>query len=223
MAGVKLGEKTARALVALLNQGGYQQEGLTSSAKADTGPITFRNDSDENVPRYGCMKVTDAILDGSRYVVLIDKPDGTGGPFLFNGPREVEPEQRGTCQHGPVVRAAFSTGTVTAGEVWGPESDWVVTSAGDPALTVYGDVEDDILLGKVGDVQITKIGKTDASVAPDATVTVSIWRDGSDTGENITGVKYDWMTSGTISSGKEVVITYFADEGIWRITGAECE
>jgi hypothetical protein len=149
MAGVKLGEKTARALVALLNQGGYQQEGLTSSAKADTGPITFRNDSGENVPRYGCMKVTDAILDGSRYVVLIDKPDGTGGPFLFNGPREVEPEQRGTCQHGPVVRAAFSTGTVTAGEVWGPESDWVVTSAGDPALTVYGDVEDDVLLGTI--------------------------------------------------------------------------
>jgi len=71
--------------------------------------------------------------------------------------------------------------------------------------------------------QGVKIGKTDASVAPDATVTVSIWRDGADTTENVEDVQYDWMTSGTISSGKEVVITYFADEGIWRITGAECE
>ena len=72
--------------------------------------------------------------------------------------------------------------------------------------------------------QTVKIGKADAQIPIDSTGTVSIWRDGVDTTENITGVKLDWMAGTTnVSSGKEVMITWFADEGIWRITGAECE
>ena len=72
--------------------------------------------------------------------------------------------------------------------------------------------------------QIVRIGKADADIAVGATGTISIWRDGSDTTENIEDVKLDWMAGTTqVSSGKEVMITWFADEGIWRITGAECE
>ena len=71
--------------------------------------------------------------------------------------------------------------------------------------------------------QTVKIGKADADIAVDTTGTISIWRDGSDTTENETA-KLDWMAGTTqVSSGKEVMITWFADEGIWRITGAECE
>jgi hypothetical protein len=71
--------------------------------------------------------------------------------------------------------------------------------------------------------QTVKIGKADADIAVDATGTISIWRDGADTTENETA-KLDWMAGTTqVSSGKEVLITWFADEGIWRITGAECE
>jgi hypothetical protein len=71
--------------------------------------------------------------------------------------------------------------------------------------------------------QTVKIGKADANIAVDATGTISIWRDGADTTEN-EDAKLDWMAGTTqVSSGKEVMITWFADEGIWRITGAECE
>ncbi len=71
--------------------------------------------------------------------------------------------------------------------------------------------------------QTVKIGKADADIAVDATGTISIWRDGSDTTEN-EEAKLDWMAGTTqVSAGKEVLITWFADEGIWRITGAECE
>ncbi len=72
--------------------------------------------------------------------------------------------------------------------------------------------------------QIVKIGKADADITADSTGTVSIWRGGVDTTENVTDVELDWMHGGTkVSAGKEVMITFFADEGIWRITGAECE
>ncbi len=71
--------------------------------------------------------------------------------------------------------------------------------------------------------QTAKIGKADADIAVDATGTISIWRDGLDTTENV-DAKLDWMAGTTqVSAGKEVLITWFADEGIWRITGAECE
>ena len=71
--------------------------------------------------------------------------------------------------------------------------------------------------------QTVKIGKADADIAVDATGTISIWRAGVDTTENETA-SLDWMAGTTqVSSGKEVLITWFADEGIWRITGAECE
>ena len=71
--------------------------------------------------------------------------------------------------------------------------------------------------------QTVKIGKADADISVGFTGTISIWRDGADTNEN-EEAKLDWMAGTTqVSLGKEVMITWFADEGIWRITGAECE
>ncbi len=71
--------------------------------------------------------------------------------------------------------------------------------------------------------QTVKIGKADADITVGSTGTVSIWRAGVDTTENETA-SLDWMAGTTqVSLGKEVMITWFADEGIWRITGAECE
>ncbi len=71
--------------------------------------------------------------------------------------------------------------------------------------------------------QTVKIGKADADITVGSTGTVSIWRAGVDTTENETA-KLDGRAGTTeVSSCKEVMITWFADEGIWRITGAECE
>lgn len=76
--------------------------------------------------------------------------------------------------------------------------------------------------------QIVKIGKADDDIAIDTSGTVSVWKRDStgtlvDTTEDITA-HLDWMHGDEkVSSGKEVLCTYFADEAIWRITGAECE
>lgn len=69
-----------------------------------------------------------------------------------------------------------------------------------------------------------KIGKADSDITYGSYGTVSIWRNGADTTENIENVYLDWMHGDeNVSAGKEVLIQYFADEDRWRIIGAECE
>jgi len=54
--------------------------------------------------------------------------------------------------------------------------------------------------------------------------TIAVWNGTAASGLSISGVRFDWMTGAqNISSGKEVVLTWFADEKTWRITAAECE
>lgn len=69
------------------------------------------------------------------------------------------------------------------------------------------------------------VGKTIATVSDGSTsATVQVWRNGASTTYQITGVYFNWMTGGQqISSGKQVVATWFDADQIWRITGAECE
>lgn len=78
-------------------------------------------------------------------------------------------------------------------------------------------------------IQRVKIGKAGSDILPNSSGLVNIHRQSSignvpptSTGE--TQLSYhDWMTGGlTLPSGTQLVITYFDDEDIWRITGAEC-
>ena len=73
-----------------------------------------------------------------------------------------------------------------------------------------------------------KIGKANADITAGVLGTVNIWRRATpttaavDTGETEEAYM-DWLSTETISAGKEVMIQRFRDEGIWRIVGAECE
>jgi hypothetical protein len=73
-----------------------------------------------------------------------------------------------------------------------------------------------------------KIGKADADITAGTAGTVNIWRRATpttaavDTGETVEAY-FDWLSTETISAGKEVMVQWFSDEGIWRIVGAECE
>ena len=77
--------------------------------------------------------------------------------------------------------------------------------------------------------QIVKIGKASGAINYDSTGTVIIWRKNQTTGtleaqETITGVVLDWMHGDqNISTGKEVLIMWFADEQVYRVVSAECE
>lgn len=69
------------------------------------------------------------------------------------------------------------------------------------------------------------LGKTTAPVTVGSTSNlITVWHGGAATGLSLSGVRFDWMTGDQqISNGKQVMCTWFADEQVWRITGAECE
>jgi len=71
-------------------------------------------------------------------------------------------------------------------------------------------------------VQTLAVGKTTEEISAGNSGDVEIYREGIATGETVTA-ELDWMTSQSISSGKEVLLNYFYDEYLWRIIGAECE
>jgi len=82
-----------------------------------------------------------------------------------------------------------------------------------------------VLSGRQGQV---KIGKADADITAGNAGTVNIWRRATpttaavDTGETVEAY-FDWLSTETISAGKQVLVQFFADEGIYRIVGAECQ
>ncbi|MDC3267865.1 hypothetical protein OAU14_00435 [bacterium] len=73
-----------------------------------------------------------------------------------------------------------------------------------------------------------KIGKANADITAGTAGTVNIWRRATpttaavDTGETVEAY-FDWLSTETISAGKEVLVEWFKDEGIFRIIGSECE
>ena len=78
-----------------------------------------------------------------------------------------------------------------------------------------------VRLGALRDAVV--VGKTAGNVTADSSGNVDIYVNGAATTYQIE-VELDWMHGGEgISTGKEVMCTWFADEMIWRFTGAECE
>jgi len=152
--GKLLGDRTARRVVELVNAADGTQANITRRRdNLVPGSLTYRNDSGEAVPAYGCMRLTGAEEDPNtgRQVVVIQKPNSTGGVFVFNGSRETASGEYGTAYTG-VVRAAFASGTPAAGETWGPLSAWTIVSNGFPAVLTYGAISTDLLYGKTLDV-----------------------------------------------------------------------
>ena len=74
------------------------------------------------------------------------------------------------------------------------------------------------------------VGKADAQIVPGGSGTVSVWRNGSDTGFNIENVQYDWIIGTVydetlmadvprnIDAGEEMIVGYFDNELLWRVT-----
>ena len=72
-----------------------------------------------------------------------------------------------------------------------------------------------------------KIGKTTGTVATGDLATIDIWKRDGATAPAVTTetveAYYDWLSTESISTGKMVLIQWFANENCWRIVGAECE
>jgi len=226
--GVLIDRDFARKLAEMFRW--YQGQKLLAAVPVDQrmrpDPISVYNQSANTIPPFGCMKVTDAKYEAERKIILVDEPNDDGGPFLFNGGREIETEKFGYAQTGPIIIGAIDSGTPEVGETWGPTTGFKCTYLGQPAALVYGKLNDNFFIGNTSHRQLLRLGKPDSNVTAGGTGTISIWSGSgtaTDTTENSTA-ELDWMEGGDdISSGKEVLIQWVIDEGQWRITGAECE
>jgi len=117
--------------------------------------------------------------------------------------------------------------TPSVGETWGPaNASWQLKS-GEPGWTITGqdpDGLDRILVTKATSTSDSILkGVADAQITAGSSGTVSIWKAGADTGDNVTA-HLNWMHGGqNVSISKQVLVKYFADESKWVIIGAECE
>jgi hypothetical protein len=118
--------------------------------RTDNSPqYHVHNDSGEEIPAYACMQVTGTEELYEQTYLTVDKPadvDGTAGWFVFNGPNPIATGDEGTIQKGPIFRGFKNSGTVTAGDIWGPTSGQWYLSADGSLCRVFGDdnVDDDV-------------------------------------------------------------------------------
>ena len=122
------------------------ERGSADSTATERGnapsPIYFKSVSAEVIPAYGCVQMVGTEELAGRNYILVDRPiDFTGsvmGPFLFNGPTEVEANGLGTAQMGPIYRAISDGGAYSVGTRFGPVASSFALSKG-PLFTYIGD------------------------------------------------------------------------------------
>lgn len=87
-------------------------------------PVYFKNVSGEKIPPYGCVQPVGAVEFGGQNYIEVTKPvdltSALQGPFLFNRHFDVENNEFGTAQPGPVFRVALDGGTYSVNERLGP-------------------------------------------------------------------------------------------------------
>lgn len=90
---------------------------------------TFRNDSGEQIPAFGVIKLIEvATVTDYGSVLLADKPDTRGSQFLHyvNGLQPVDDTKLGFCAvpTQPVYAKYDTAATPANGEMWGPNSSF---------------------------------------------------------------------------------------------------
>lgn len=187
--------------------------------------LAFRNDSGEQIPEFGIIKVTEAVtVTDFGQVLKAEKPDTYGSQFIHfvNGPQPVDDTKIGYCANpSQPMFAKYDTGTTPAnGQVWGPDSSFDLKENVGGFQIIGGVVSGRVLV--VQAPMILLLGKTDAAHGKSASGTISVF-DGTlgseaDTTKNITGV---WNHFADLATTKFVVATWRGGEDWLEISG-EC-
>jgi hypothetical protein len=108
-------------------------------------PISFVNKGTSTIPAYGCVQIVGTEEIGGRNYLQVTRPfdytDSVVGPFLLNGPNEVDQDDLGTAQWGPIYRAISDGGAYTVGTRFGPVASAYTVGKG-AVFTYLG--EDDV-------------------------------------------------------------------------------
>ena len=195
--------------------------------------LAYRNDSSEDVPPYGLLRITGADYSDDLLTFLtINKPNTTFQRFYaVNGPSLVPAGQYGTCSlgFGSVLMVAIDTGTPAYGEGWGAKpASWKLNKnyPGGGFTVIGGNNTDKGTSLFVQQPVNSLIGVLNGALAEGASVSVSVWRgaggsEADETNWDITAYDYLMKTGATnIASGKKCLLQFV--NGVWYVTNAEC-
>jgi hypothetical protein len=114
-------------------------------------PIVFKNNSSESVPAFGIMQIesVSGVPSGMAQLVTINKPSGTDGQYLINGPLVVRAGKRGRCRILSAMTIAYTGTDPALGDTVGPSSgSWLASTAGS-GYVALGGAEDGVVLCRV--------------------------------------------------------------------------
>ena len=164
----------------------------------------FLNNSGETIPPFACMKIVGSGEDEiGNAIAYVEKPNSSGGPFMFNGQFDIEADELANGFTGEVQ--ALCDTVPASGESWGPKSDWKVESDGDPAILIWGEASDTTVSGRsissvasgLFVVLLDHVGGEDGSASTQCSWTYNITKVGNDeileAGAN-NGVEFQLLT-----------------------------
>ena len=191
----------------------------------------FRNDSGEEIPANGCMRITGSATVGGQQYLLAEKPNTYGSQYLhwFNGDQAVADGKFGTCYKGSFVRALYDTadGTPAVGERWGPRSGTWNLKKNTGGWQILGGHSSGVVTVQHAPM-LRFIGKTKSAVIVGSTVDVTIWYRSSATAYTSTSVDMTGVLNifGSVANGRHVRCDWEddgANPGRWVIDAAACQ
>ena len=191
----------------------------------------FHNDSGEEIPANGCMRITGSATVGGQQYLLAEKPNTYGSQYLhwFNGDQPVATGKFGTCYKGSFVRALYDTadGTPAVGERWGPRSGTWKLKKNTGGWQILGGHSSGVVTVQHAPM-LRFIGKTKSAVSFGSTVDVTIWYRSSATAYTSTSVDMTGVLNifGSVANGRYVRCDWEddgANPGRWVIDAAACQ
>jgi hypothetical protein len=192
----------------------------------------------EQPPPYACMKVQASYISPENQVItLVTKPDGTGGPFLFNGPRAIEGGTGGGRTGLVEGIAAIGQPPAQAGELWGPVDSWELVRDGTPAIQVLGqDLASRRILGLTSITGANGSGTTAIVKGPEGGIegrvgnaipfgvctlmTIDAYDEINQTGNRVS--VYNWTTQLIWSKGERLGVAALGNDGLWIAVSGDC-
>jgi hypothetical protein len=163
-------------------------------ARAGDERVQVVNMTTETIPRYGVMRVYNAVLRAGRIAYEVAKPDGTPQAiYLVNESSPIAADGIGyaSWRHDPGrVLCNATVDSPAAGETWGPESGQWWLKKGEPGFTLVGGQEG---TGEEATVKAfqphgrTLIGKPDETISANSAGTIKVYSgvDRTDTGATL--------------------------------------
>jgi hypothetical protein len=211
---VNAGTETPATTVLVKNNTGAEL--LAYEVVGITGPIISAADNEtEFTTRSGWNVGLPASSHFGKFLVTAESiPDGEMGLAFAGGVVPVKCDIDN--QH--MDRADVVAGNKTKLQASFHGSSQIIWKASDTGTAVWCAVR----IGTPTTASVT--GKANTTFTADGVGQVEVFRQGVTTGYMLENVYLDWMHGEQqVTSGKEVIATYFPYEQRWRLTGAECE